>query len=148
MAKSLGLLDDIKLGQVGGGSASARLRKSVLGDVCEAVIGAIFLDGGYAAAAQVRRAQLDRADAQAAAAAARSQDRAAGMGAEQGHCRRRSIARSSAPDRITIRSSASPSICRGWRRPRASAAAKRAAEKVAASVMIAREGVGGGGNDG
>ena len=30
----------------------ARLRKSVLGDVCEAVIGAIFLDGGYSAAAQ------------------------------------------------------------------------------------------------
>src|ERR1700735_4605732 len=44
VAKSLGLLDDIKLGAVGAG-ASARLRKSVLGDICEAVIGAIFLDG-------------------------------------------------------------------------------------------------------
>src|SRR5258707_4886172 len=51
VAKSLGLVDDIKLGQVGA-SASARLRKSVLGDICEAVIGAIFLDGGYGAAAQ------------------------------------------------------------------------------------------------
>ncbi len=50
VGKSLGLLDDIKLGAVGAG-ASARLRKSVLGDICEAVIGAIFLDGGYNAAA-------------------------------------------------------------------------------------------------
>ena len=51
VAKSLGLVDDIKLGAVGAG-AGARLRKSVLGDICEAVIGAVFLDGGYAAAAQ------------------------------------------------------------------------------------------------
>ena len=51
VAKSLGLIDDIKLGAVGAG-AGARLRKSVLGDICEAVIGAIFLDGSYSAAAQ------------------------------------------------------------------------------------------------
>ncbi len=51
VAKSLGLLDDIKLGAVGAG-AGARLRKSVLGDICEAVIGAIYLDGGYSAAVQ------------------------------------------------------------------------------------------------
>ncbi|HRO14380.1 MAG TPA: ATP-binding cassette domain-containing protein, partial [Paracoccus sp. (in: a-proteobacteria)] len=49
VAKSLGLLDAIKLGTVGPG-AGARLRMSVLGDICEAVIGAIYLDGGYAAA--------------------------------------------------------------------------------------------------
>jgi ribonuclease-3 len=51
VAKALALVDDIKLGQLGAG-ASARLRKSVLGDICEAVIGAVFLDGGYGAAAQ------------------------------------------------------------------------------------------------
>jgi ribonuclease III len=51
VAKSLGLFEDIKLGAVGAG-ADARLRKSVLGDICEAVIGAVFLDGGYSAAAQ------------------------------------------------------------------------------------------------
>jgi ribonuclease-3 len=51
VAKSLGLVDDIKLGAVGAG-AGARLRRSVLGDICEAVIGAVFLDGGYGAAAQ------------------------------------------------------------------------------------------------
>jgi ribonuclease III len=51
VATSLGLLDDIRLGQVGA-AAGARLRKSVLGDICEAAIGAVFLDGGYAAAAK------------------------------------------------------------------------------------------------
>jgi ribonuclease-3 len=51
VAKTLELVDDIKLGQVGAG-AGARLRTSVLGDICEAVIGAVFLDGGYAAATQ------------------------------------------------------------------------------------------------
>jgi ribonuclease-3 len=51
VAKTLGLVDDIKLGAVGAG-VGARLRKSVLGDICEAVIGAVFLDGGYQAAAQ------------------------------------------------------------------------------------------------
>lgn len=50
VAKSLGLDEAIKLGSVGAG-ASARLRNSVLGDICEAVIGAVFLDGGYTAAA-------------------------------------------------------------------------------------------------
>src|SRR4051812_34037031 len=39
VAKTLGLLEGIKLGTVGAG-AGARLRKSVLGDICEAVIGA------------------------------------------------------------------------------------------------------------
>ncbi len=50
VAKSLDLLEGIKLGAVGAG-AGARLRSSVLGDICEAVIGAVYLDGGYAAAA-------------------------------------------------------------------------------------------------
>jgi len=51
VAKSLGLADDIKLGAVKAVDG-ARLRKSVLGDVCEAVIGAIWLDGGHDAARQ------------------------------------------------------------------------------------------------
>ncbi|MDB5485786.1 MAG: RNAse [Tardiphaga sp.] len=51
VARALDLIDGIKLGTVGAG-AGARLRKSVLGDICEAVIGAIFIDGGYAAASE------------------------------------------------------------------------------------------------
>ena len=49
VARLLGFQDGIKLGSVGAG-VGQRLRKSVLGDICEAVIGAIFLDGGYPAA--------------------------------------------------------------------------------------------------
>jgi ribonuclease III len=60
VAEQLGLLDDIKLGMVKA-VEGARLRKSVLGDVCEAVIGAIFLDGGFDAAAKfVERNWIDR----------------------------------------------------------------------------------------
>src|SRR5467141_2670953 len=60
VAKSLGLLEGIKLGAVGAG-AGARLRPSVIGDICEAVIGAVFLDGGYPAAAQfVERYWVER----------------------------------------------------------------------------------------
>jgi len=60
VAKSLGLLDDIKLGMVKA-VEGARLRKSVLGDICEAVIGAIYLDGGYEAARQfVERNRTER----------------------------------------------------------------------------------------
>ncbi len=60
VARALDLIDGIKLGTVGAG-AGARLRKSVLGDICEAVIGAIFLDGGYVAATDfVTRNWLER----------------------------------------------------------------------------------------
>lgn len=59
VARSLGLDEGIQLGAVGG--AGDRLRNSVLGDICEAVIGAIFIDGGYPAAADfVSRAWTGR----------------------------------------------------------------------------------------
>jgi ribonuclease III len=100
VAKSLGLLDDIKLGAVGAG-AGARLRKSVLGDICEAVIGAVFLDGGYDRTGPHHDPQFRVAVELPGLAPAE------GVGGS-----------------------------------------KRAAEKVAASVMIAREGVAGSSNDG
>ena len=53
VAKTMGLHEAIKLGAVGAGDASERLRKSVLGDICEAVIGAVYLDGGYPAAVKM-----------------------------------------------------------------------------------------------
>ena len=49
VALELGLLDAIKLGGISG-PAAERLRRSLLGDICEAVIGAIYLDAGYLAA--------------------------------------------------------------------------------------------------
>jgi ribonuclease-3 len=61
VANEMGLLEAIKLGAVGAGDASDRLRKSVLGDICEAVIGAVYLDGGYPAAVKmIARAWGDR----------------------------------------------------------------------------------------
>lgn len=48
----LGLADAIQTGP-GSGVTASRLRASVLADVCEAVIGAVFLDGGYEAAAEL-----------------------------------------------------------------------------------------------
>jgi len=52
VARDMELGPAIKLGgsEVQGGG---RLRTTILGDVCEALIGAVFVDGGYAAAAEV-----------------------------------------------------------------------------------------------
>ena len=102
-------------------NAGGRSRIAILADVCEALIGAVFLDGGYpAAAALIER--LERAHAHAGAAAARSQDRAAGMGAgarlaDAGLSRGRAHRA-----RITIRNSASPSSCPTGSRRKAAAA--------------------------
>jgi ribonuclease-3 len=52
VASSIGLDAAVKVGGVGAG-ADERLRRAILGDVCEAVIGAIYLDGGHGAAADV-----------------------------------------------------------------------------------------------
>ena len=50
-----------------GAKAAGRRNPSILGDVCEALIGAVFLDGGYEAAlAVVERAFGGRMQAQAA----------------------------------------------------------------------------------
>jgi len=49
VGEELGLVEAIQTGP-GGGASVSRLRASVLADVCEAVIGAVYLDGGYVAA--------------------------------------------------------------------------------------------------
>jgi ribonuclease-3 len=144
VAKSLGLLDEIKLGAVGAG-ASARLRKSVLGDVCEAVIGAVFLDGGHAAAAQfVERNWTERMhkprrplrDPKTVL-----QEWAQGKGLPTPVYRE--IERTGPHHDPQFRVAVD---LPGLEPAEGVGGSKRAAEKVAASVMIAREGVGG--NDG
>ena len=50
VADSLGLGPLIRRG---GGEAQGRPRKSILGDVCEAVLGALYVDGGFAVARDV-----------------------------------------------------------------------------------------------
>jgi ribonuclease-3 len=146
VAKSLGLLDDIKLGAVGAG-AGARLRRSVLGDVCEAVIGAIFLDGGYqAAAAFVERNWTERMhkprrplrDPKTVL-----QEWAQGKGLPTPVYREveRTGPHHDPQFRVAV-------DLPGLEPAEGVGGSKRAAEKVAASVMIEREGVSGGSNDG
>jgi ribonuclease-3 len=113
VAKTLGLVDDIKLGAVGAG-VGARLRKSVLGDICEAVIGAVFLDGGYQAAAQGK-----------------------GLPTPVYREIERTGPHHDPQFRIAVE-------LPGLELAEGTGGSKRAAEKAAASAMIAREGVGGG----
>jgi ribonuclease-3 len=145
VAKSLGLLDDIKLGAIGP-NADARLRKSVLGDICEAVIGAVFLDGGHAAAAEfVRRNWTERMhkprrplrDPKTVL-----QEWAQGKGLPTPVYREveRTGPHHDPQFRVAV-------DLPGLAPAEGVGGSKRAAEKVAASVMIEREGVGGG-NDG
>jgi len=145
VAKSLGLLDDIKLGAVGAG-AGARLRKSVLGDICEAVIGAVFLDGGYKAAAEfvernwsermhkLRRPLRDPKTT--------LQEWAQGKGLPTPIYREveRTGPHHDPQFRIAVE-------LPGLESAEGMGGSKRAAEKAAASAMIAREGVGGGSNE-
>src|SRR6201747_843593 len=146
VAKSLGLLDDIKLGAVGAG-AGARLRKSVLGDIREAVIGAIFLDGGYGAAAQfvernwterMRKPRRPLRDPKTVL-----QEWAQGKGVPTPVYREveRTGPHHDPQFRVAV-------DLPGLAPAEGVGGSKRAAEKVAASVMIAREGVGGSHNDG
>jgi ribonuclease III len=145
VARSLGLVDDIKLGAVGAG-AGARLRKSVLGDICEAVIGAVFLDGGYQAASEfvernwsermhkLRRPLRDPKTT--------LQEWAQGKGLPTPVYREieRTGPHHDPQFRIAVE-------LPGLEPAEGTGGSKRAAEKAAASAMIAREGVGGSGND-
>lgn len=146
VAKSLGLLEGIKLGTVGAG-AGARLRKSVLGDICEAVIGAVFLDGGYAAAAKfVERNWVERMrkpvrplrDPKTVL-----QEWAQGKGLPTPAYREveRTGPHHDPQFRVAV-------DLPGLAPAEGIGGSKRAAEKIAASVMLAREGVSSGSNDG
>ena len=146
VAKSLGLFDDIKLGAVGAG-AGARLRKSVLGDVCEAVIGAVFLDGGYQAASgfvernwteRMHKPRRPLRDPKTVL-----QEWAQGKGLPTPVYREveRTGPHHDPQFRVAV-------DLPGLEPAEGVGGSKRAAEKVAASVMIEREGVSGGSNDG
>jgi ribonuclease III len=146
VAKSLGLVDDIKLGAVGAG-ASARLRTTVLGDICEAVIGAVFLDGGYSAGAQF----VERNWTERMRKLRRPLRDPKTVLQEWAQSKRlptpvyREIDRTGPHHDPLFRVAVD---LPGLAPAEGVGGNKRAAEKDAASVMIAREGVGGGKNDG
>jgi ribonuclease-3 len=146
VGNSLGLFDDIKLGQVGK-ITDARLRKSMLGDICEAVIGAIFLDGGYNAAAlfvernwtvRMHKHRRPLRDSKTVL-----QEWAQGQGLPTPVYRviDRTGPHHDPQFRVAV-------DLRGLAPAEGLGGNKRAAEKAAASAMIVREGVAGGSNDG
>ncbi len=145
VARQLGLADDIKLGAVGA-SAGARLRKSVLGDVCEAVIGAIYLDGGYAAAAEfvarnwTERMQKPRRPLRDPKTVLQEWAQGKGLPTPVYREVERTGPHHDPQFRVAV-------DLPGLASAEGIGSSKRAAEKVAASVMIEREGVGGS-NDG
>jgi ribonuclease III len=145
VARALGLLDDIKLGAVGAG-VSARLRKSVLGDICEAVIGAVYLDGGYPAASEfvtrnwTERMQKPRRPLRDPKTVLQEWAQGKGLPTPAYREIERTGPHHDPQFRVAV-------DLPGLAPAEGVGGSKRAAEKVAASVMIAREGVGGG-NDG
>jgi ribonuclease-3 len=145
VAKSLGLADDIKLGAVGAG-AGVRLRKSVLGDICEAVIGAVYLDGGYEAAAEfvarnwTERMKKPRQPLRDPKTVLQEWAQGKGLPTPVYREVERTGPHHDPQFRVAV-------DLPGLEPAEGVGGSKRAAEKVAASVMIAREGVGGS-NDG
>jgi len=144
VAKSLGLADDIKLGAVGAG-AGVRLRKSVLGDICEAVIGAIYLDGGFQAASEfvernwTERMKKPRQPLRDPKTVLQEWAQGKGLPTPVYREVERTGPHHDPQFRVAV-------DLPGLEPAEGVDGSKRAAEKVAASVMIAREGVGG--NDG
>jgi ribonuclease III len=146
VAKSLGLTDDIKLGAVGAG-AGARLRKSVLGDICEAVIGAVYLDGGYQAASEfvernwTERMKKPRQPLRDPKTVLQEWAQGKGLPTPVYREVERTGPHHDPQFRVAV-------DLPGLASAEGVGGSKRAAEKVAASVMIEREGVAGGSNDG
>jgi ribonuclease III len=146
VAKLLGLLEDIKLGAVGA-TTDARLRKSVLGDICEAVIGAIYLDGGYKVAAEfvarnwTERMQKPRRPLRDPKTVLQEWAQGKGLPTPVYREVERTGPHHDPQFRVAV-------DLPGLAPAEGVGGSKRAAEKVAASVMIEREGVGGMNNDG
>jgi ribonuclease-3 len=142
VAKQLGLTDDIKLGAVGA-LAGARLRKSVLGDICEALIGAIYLDGGHAAAAEfvtrnwTERMKKPRRPLRDPKTVLQEWAQGKGLPTPVYREVERTGPHHDPQFRVAV-------DLPGLEPAEGVGGSKRAAEKVAASVMIEREGVGGG----
>ena len=109
IARTIDLGAAIRLGS-SEANAGARKRPAILADVCEALIGAVYLDGGY-------RPPRDWSSGCGRSACRQPRSRCAirrpccRNGRRRAACRRRSIAKSRAPARTTTRNSASPCSC-------------------------------------
>ena len=108
---------------------------------CEAMIGAVFLDGGYEAAQRSSSAPSARPADGAARAAARSPRPRCRNGRRAAACRRRPIAIVERRARPRARVPRSRSRSRARAGAAATGASKRAAEQAAARSLLLREGV-------
>ena len=104
VAKEIGLGAAIRLG-ASENNAGGRNRTAILADVCEALIGAVFIDGGYKAASEVI-GQLWEQRMRAPARPLRNSKTILQEWAQARRPRRRPTGRSSAKGRTTIRNSA------------------------------------------
>jgi len=142
VAKAMDIGPALKLGN-SESHAGGRLRSTILADVCEALVGGVFIDGGYAAAetliAKFWKERMLKPLRPLRDPKTMLQEWAQGEG-----CRRRPIASWRAPARIMIRNSASRWCCPTARRPKAWARPKRAAEQAAAAAMLNARRRGGG----
>mgnify|MGYP000350869804 CR=1 FL=1 len=139
VARDIGLGAHIWLGE-GEAQTGGRSKDAILGDVCEAVIGAIYLDGGLGPAGEfVRRVWDDRMDEESPRlkdAKTTLQEWAHTRGYKQPHYK---LVSRSGPDhepRFTI-SVTVP----GLEPAEAIGSSKRVAEQAAAEAVLIREGV-------
>ena len=118
--------------------SGGRRKQALLGDAMEAVIAAVYLDGGFEAARALVLQALGSADRQRRGRRARRQDRAPGMGAGAQavpaglHRDRRE------PGRTMRRSFTIEARLENGENERAQANAKRAAEQAAARALLDR----------
>ncbi|MBO0712634.1 MAG: ribonuclease III [Acetobacteraceae bacterium] len=146
VARAIDLGAAIKLGP-SEANAGGRRRLAILADVCEALIGAVFIDGGYGAAA----AMIEKLWSERMLTPARPLRDPKTVLQEWAQARGlptplyREVERTGPHHDPQFRVAVD---LPGLAPAEGVGGSKRAAEKVAASVMIEREGVGGGSNDG
>ncbi len=124
-------------------SRAGGTKPTILGDVCEAVIGAVFLDGGYEAARDLIERLLAANALHMSRSCCATPRPCCRNGRRRAACRRRSIAivDAAGPDHEPRISSIARGDCRASSDAEGSGDSKRAAEQAAAAVMLAREGV-------
>ena len=138
VADGWGVLDHIRLGP--GERTSVTLKRAILGDICESVIGAVFLDGGFdAARALVERAfgaqmHAPRRSLQDAKTALQEWAQARGLPAPL-YVERHRSGPDHAPEFVVA------VTISGHAPAEAAGPSKRIAEQAAASAFMTREGV-------
>ena len=115
-----------------------RRKTALLGDAMEAVIAAVYLDGGLEAARRLILRVMGRADRRGARGRARRQDQRCRNGRRRAACRRRPTSTSTAqgPDHAPVFSV--EARLEDGRAAEGRAASKRAAQQAAAEALLAR----------